>query len=124
MSETRICLSTDVLIDFFLGKEPIIKKIKFYSNEQLYITSLTLFEIRSVAEKQEILSEFLNFVSVLNFDEQSGECAARILRKDMTQGINRSINTILTAAICISNNAFLFTKDRSSVEGIKELKLV
>lgn len=124
MNETKICLSPEVVFDFLTGDEATLQKIKLYSNEDLCITSLTLFEIRSVVEKQETVSEFLNFITILDFDVQAAEGAARIIREDLHHSISRSTKCAINAAICISHNAFLFTKDRAGFEGIRGLKLV
>ncbi len=124
MVETKICLAPEVVFDFLTGDEATVQKIKLYSNEELCITSLTLFEIRSVVEKQEAVSEFLNFLSILDLDVQAAETAARIIREDLHHGNSRSTKATLNAAICLSNNTLLFTKDRASCEGIRGLKLV
>lgn len=124
MAGTKICLATEVVFDFLTGDEPTLQKIKMYSTEELCITSLTLFELRCVVERQGTVSEFLNYISILDFDSQSAEVAARIIHEDLHYGNQRPTKSAINAAICISNNAFLFTKDRASVEGIRGLKLV
>lgn len=124
MASTKICLATEVVFDFLTGDEPTLQKIKLYSTEDLCITALTLFELRCVVEKQNSVSEFLNFVSILDFDAQSAEVAARIIREDLRNNKVRNTKSTINAAICISNNALLFTKDRASFEAIRGLKLV
>lgn len=124
MAETKICLSSEVVFDFLVGDEATVQKVKLYSNEELCITALTLFELRCVVEKQEAVSEFLNFVSVLDFDTQAAEISARIVREDLHNGVNRATKNTINAGICISHGALLFTKDRAGFEGIRTLKLV
>ena len=124
MAGTKICLATEVVFDFLTGDEPTLQKIKLYSTEDLCVTSLTLFELRSVVEKQDSVSEFLNYLSILDFDSPSAEVAARIIREDLHHSNIRNTKSTINAAICISNNAFLFTKDRASFEGVRGLKLV
>ncbi len=124
MAEIKICLSPEVVFDFLTGDDATIQKIKLYSNEDLCITSLTLFEIRSVVEKQEAVSEFLSFISILDFDAQAAETAARIIREDLHHGMSRSTKNTINAAICIANSAFLFTKERMGFDGVRGLKLV
>ncbi len=124
MVETKICLAPEVVFDFLTGEESTVQKVKLYSHEDLCITSLTLFEIRSVVEKQDAVSEFLNFVSIMDFDSKAAETASRIIREDLHNGISRGTKNVINAAICVSNNAFLFTKDRAGFESIRGLKLV
>lgn len=124
MNETKICLSPEVVFSFLTGDEATVQKIKLYSNEDLCITALTLFEIRSVVDKQDVVSEFLNFITILDLDVKGAEAAARIIREDLHNSNNRSTKSAINAAICISNNALLFAKDRASYEGIRGLKLV
>ncbi len=124
MMDTKICISTEVIFDFFIGEETAIQKIKFYSNENLCLTSFTLFELRCVVEKQEVISELLGYFSILDFDSRAAEIAARIIRDDLHRSASRNTKTVINAATCISNNSLLFTKDRASFEGIRDLKLV
>lgn len=124
MTETKMCLASEVVLDFFIGGEATVQKVKLYSNEDLCISVLTFFELRSIIEKQEIVSEFLNFITILDFDVKAAETAANILRSDLHNGISRSTKDTINAAICISNNCLLFTKNRRDFEGIKALKFV
>ncbi len=124
MVGTKICLDSGVVFDFLTGEENAKQKIKLYSKEDLCITSITLFEIKSVVEKQEIISELMSFMTVLNFDENAAEIAAHILREDLHYGTTRGTKNIMNAAICIANDTLLFTKERKEFEGIKKLKLV
>lgn len=124
MIETKICLDSGVIFDFLVGEESTRQKIKFYSHESLCITSLTLFEIRSVVEKQEVVSELLGFFTVVGFDDSAAEAAAKIVREDLHHGNSRNTKSTLNAAVCIANDMLLFTKDRREFEGIRGLKLV
>lgn len=124
MVSTKICLATEVVIDFLKGDENTIQKIKLYSNEELFITVFTLFELRSLIKKKEVVSEFLNYVSVLPFDERASEIAVKILLDDKIHHIERNNYYIFNAAICIANDVLLFTKERAYYEGIKLLKFV
>lgn len=125
MASTKICLDTSVVFDFLTGEEATVQKIKLYSNEDLCITSLTLFELRSVVDKQETVSEFLNFLSnVLEFDGNAADVAARIIKDDLHHGASRNTKSTMNAAICMGHNVVLFTKERSEFEGIRGLKLV
>ncbi|MEW6528794.1 MAG: type II toxin-antitoxin system VapC family toxin [Candidatus Micrarchaeota archaeon] len=124
MMDTKICISTEVIFDFLIGEENAVQKIKLYSNEDLCMTSLTLFELRSVAEKQERISELLGYFTILDFDSHAAEIAAHIVRNDLHYGINRNTKSVINAAICITNNSLLFTKNRANFEGIKNIKLI
>ncbi|MFA5077340.1 MAG: type II toxin-antitoxin system VapC family toxin [Candidatus Micrarchaeia archaeon] len=124
MAGTKICLSSDVVFDFLTGDENTKQKIKMYSTEDMCITSLTLFELRCAVEKQDVVSEFLNYVSVMDLDTSASEAAARIIKEDLRHGNTRSTKSTLNAAMCIANNVLLFTKDRASFDGIRGLKLV
>lgn len=121
----RICLDTDVIIDFLCGDKTIVEKLRYYSDrEQICVTVFTLLQLQLAIKKAEVLNAFVANVTPFAFDKRSAVIASRIINELEEAGKRINIESVITAAICIENGAFLFTKNRSAFEGIKGLKLV
>ena len=122
----KICLDNEIVIDFLRGEKNSVEKLKYYADrEEICINTLTLLQLMSAIKKPDVANAFINSVTILEFDKKSAAIAARLVYDLREQGYNhKNIDSILTAAICMSNEAFLFTKDRKKYEGIKGLKLV
>ena len=122
----KICLDTEIAIDFLKGEAAAVEKLRYYADrEEICINTLTLVQLLSAIKKQEIANTLINSVTILDLDKKSANLAARLIQDSKENGHNhKHMDSIITAAICISNNAFLFTKDRKKFEGMKGLKLV
>lgn len=120
----KICLDTDIVLDFLKGTKSTVEKIKHYSEEEVCITTLSMFELLNITNKPEIIRQFTNSVNTLDFNENCSLIASRIVGTLRDQGIMPPIRNIFTASICIDNGAFLVTKDRRDYENIRGLKLV
>jgi predicted nucleic acid-binding protein len=121
----KICLDTDVVLDFLCGEKSVVEKLKYYTErDQICITSFTLLQLHSAIRKPEVINAFISNVTVLPFDKNCGLIASRLINELKEKGVRLNIESILTAAICIENNALLFTKNRMLFEGIKQLKFV
>ncbi|MBN2478088.1 type II toxin-antitoxin system VapC family toxin [Candidatus Micrarchaeota archaeon] len=120
----KICLDSSVILEFLRGEQTTVEKVKYYADEEICITSLSLFEITSIIKKVEIVKQFINNVTVLPFNENCGHIASRIYDNLREKNVPVKMNSVLTAATCIDNGAFLFTKSRKDYEKIRGLKLV
>jgi predicted nucleic acid-binding protein len=120
----KICISTEVMLDFLTGDENTGQKIRMYTNDVLCITAITLFELRCVVDTAGALAEVLPHFNVLDFDQKSVEEASKIFRDSVSSGIARDSRQAIVAGICIANDALYFTKDRTGFDGIRGLKLV
>ena len=121
----RICLETEVILDFLCGEKSAVEKIRYYTDrDQICITPFTLVQLNTVIKKPEVLNAFVSNVTILPFDKNSGLIASRLLNELREKGTKVNIESLLTAAICIENSALLFTKNRALFDGIKSLKFV
>ena len=121
----RICLDSDVALDFLKGERSIVEKLQYYANrEEVCIDALTAVELATIVKKSRVIDEFFNSVTILPFDRKSAQLTMRMINDLKETGHRPSMSSLHTASICMANNAFLFTKDRSKFEGIKGLRLV
>ncbi len=122
----KICLDSDVAFDFLRGEQNIVEKLKYYaSREEICINALTMIQLVAAIRKQDVAHAFVNSVTVLELNITAARIATQILQELKEKGYSsKNVDHVLTAAMCIANNAFLITKDRKKFEGIKGLKLV
>ena len=121
----KICLDTEVTIDFLRGEKATVEKLRNYvDREEICINSLTLFYLYKTIKKHDVVNTFAHNITILPFENDSATKAAEISQELKEKGIEKPNDIILTASICIVNSAFLFTKDRKRFDGIKGLKIV
>ncbi len=122
----KICLDFEAALDFLRGEPAIIDKMRYYADhEEICITSLTMMHLLEVVTKPDVVAGFSANVTVLPFDKKAAQVASKILNdmKDRGGGF-RITDSILTAAICMANDAFLFTRATGKFDGIKGLRKV
>lgn len=121
----KICLDSGIIIDFLEGRRATIEKLKYYiEKEEIVTTSLVMFEVLASVRSIAPVLRFMGNLEVLEFDGQSAELASKLYRDGVREGVRISARAIINAAVCIRNDAFLFTKKRGEYEGIKGLKVV
>jgi predicted nucleic acid-binding protein len=123
----KICLDFETALDFLRGDPATIEKLKYYADrEDICITSLTMMHLLEAVSKPDVVVAFASSVTVLPFDRKAAQVASRILNeiKDRGDGGHRMTDIVLTAAICMANDAFLFSRSAAKFEGIKGLRKV
>jgi predicted nucleic acid-binding protein len=126
----KICLDFETAFDFLRGDLSVAVKLRNYaSSEEICITSFAMAQLMMAITNTEAVRPFLNSVNVLPFDRNAAHIAANLARELQNAGDDQKrLDTIMTAAICISNKAHLFTRSPSSspsrYDGIKGLKKV
>lgn len=121
----KICLDSDIIIDFLEGRRATIEKLRYYiEKEEIVTTSVVMFEVLSSVKSIAPVLRFMEHLDILVFDKQSAELASKFYRDGIKEGVRTPARAIINAAICMRNDAFLFTKNRNEYEGIKGLKVV
>jgi len=122
----RICLDFETAVDFLRGDPATIEKLKYYADrEELCITSYTMMHLLETISKREVVVAFANSVTVLSFDKKAAQIASQINRDIQGKGeLPKMMESVLTAAICMANDAFLFSRSSWKFDGIKGLKRV
>jgi predicted nucleic acid-binding protein len=126
MDIEKICLDFEIAIDFLRGDQATIEKLKYYADrEEFCITSLTMLHLMETISKPDVIAAFAGNVTVLPFDKKAAQIASKIMNEFREKGETRKMDdSILTAAICMANDAFVFSKTPAKFEGIKGLKKV
>lgn len=126
-----VCLDTSFVIDFLKNNKEAVEKEKgFEKSEFITITAPVLTELirglgtkHSSKEEEEKINEFINSLNVLNLDKKSAILAGKLEIESAKMGGQIGIMDIMVAAICISNNEVLLTKNKKHFARIKELKI-
>lgn len=126
----KICLDFDIALDFLKGDKGTIEKLNYYADkEEICITSITLMHLLESVSRNDVVNAFAGSITVLPFDKKAAQFANKIaidLRERGDGG--RMSDSILTAAICMANDALLYYKQdfRSAAkfDGIKGLRKV
>jgi predicted nucleic acid-binding protein len=122
---TRICLDFDVMFDFLKGNRQTVEKIRHYvEHEELSITAVTFFELVSSIKKKGRVLRLLDSLTLLPFDKDAALRANRIYESMQKKSSEAGMRELVNAAICINNEALLYTKNRAPYEGIEGLKFI
>lgn len=123
----RICLDTDVILDFFKGEMKTVQKIKQYSQADLLcITSLSYFELLTVihgSPRWDVLG-VVEKMEMMNFDRKAAVRASKIYEHAIEEHLKLGMRELVIASVCMSNKALLLTGKRQPYEGIKGLNFV
>jgi predicted nucleic acid-binding protein len=122
----KICLDYEAALDFLRGELATLKKIKWYADrEDLCMNTFTMTHLMETVNKPEVINAFVNSVTVLPFDKKAADVFHRILIEARDRGSDlKTVDHLVTAAICMANDAFLFTRSPKNYDGIKGLRKV
>lgn len=122
--DKKVCLDTDVIIAILNGEERASKLIENIENNEIFISSINLFELLLRENNLEPIEEFRNKVKLFNFDELAARKASMIFKDLKTKGSLIDFRDIFIASSCITNNCQLATFNKKHFEKIKEIKII
>ncbi|ABZ95752.1 VapC-like nucleic acid-binding protein [Leptospira biflexa serovar Patoc strain 'Patoc 1 (Ames)'] len=123
--DTNICI-------YIINKKPenVYQKFKKISLDNIFISSITEFELRYGVQKsqkadknQKTLNEFLGYLNVINFDSESASVAGTIRTKLEKKGEIIGPYDLLIASQAIASDIILVTNNEKEYKRIKELKI-
>ena len=121
----RICLDYHTVLDFLRGDHAVVEKLNYYADrEDICISSLTLTRLLLTVRKQDVVSSFANSITILPIDRKTAMISSKIQKALVERKVELPQEAVLTAAVCIANDAFLYTKKPADFEGIKGLRRV
>ncbi len=119
-----IIADTDVLIDFLNGKPPGSDWVaQGMEQGDLWITSITRFEILSEKKPSKKAMELVSLIRTLPLDETAADEAAKIRRSLESKGQDIGMADSLIAGIALSNKASLITRNHKHFGRVEGLKL-
>jgi tRNA(fMet)-specific endonuclease VapC len=133
-SLARVCLDTDVLIDYLRKPSPEVRRVMecvFEKKLNACITSINAFEIWFGAylapEKAKLAhctEEFLSQMEVVDFDYESAVEAGRVLADLRKRGIPIEIRDLFVGCICKVSGMPLITRNLKHYKRIRGLKVL
>jgi predicted nucleic acid-binding protein len=127
-----ICADTDILIDYFRGREPGKSALfKWREKADIFITSITAFELllgANLSSKREMrlieVESLLDQHNILNFTRESAKKAAEKGAELREKGISIEIRDLFIASICLINKISILTMNKAHYERIKDLAVL
>jgi len=133
-SLTRVCLDTDILIDYMRKPSDATQRIMNAAlNRKLSIctTSINTFEILlgahlhpKPAQIIEDTEDFLNQLEIINFDYETSFEASRIMAHLRQRGQIIEIRDLFVACICKINNFLLVTRNLKHYKRVPGLRVM
>jgi len=128
MEKERLCIDTDVCVDFLRKKNPGFNLFtKVFNRYEPCITAITAFELylgHTKMKRRERIDDFINQFIILPFDLKASEVSAKIQSALDEKGEGIGIPDTLIAGICISNQVPLLTLNKKHFSRITGLKLI
>ena len=122
--EQKVCLDTDVVIAILNNEERAVKAVEKIGNGNVFITTITLFELLLRKTNLQAIEIFRNKVYVLDFNEEAARKASDIFKELQNKGRMTDIRDVFIASICIANGGSLSTFNKKHFEHIKEISLI
>ena len=122
--DQAVCLDTDVCIEIIKDTSNGEKVIELIKNKDVFISSISVFELYLRNFNLDKIDFFLEKISVLNFDTITVKKSSEIDKKLKEKGKILEIRDIFVAASCIVKSLELATFNIKHFESIKELKLL
>lgn len=125
--EALVIADTDVVIDFFSGIEPVASTVTdLILEDALSLTSITVFELYTGITGKKRLKQIDDLISILpvfSLKKNEAQTVARIYNDLKKIGKLIGNQDILIAAICITHDLHLLTRNTEHFSRISRLKL-
>jgi predicted nucleic acid-binding protein len=122
----KICLDFEAALDFLRGDPATIEKLMYYADrEEICITGMTLMHLYETVSRQDVVGAFAANVTILPFDKKAAQVATKLMNELREQGESVQItDSLMTAGVCMANDALIYYKTASKYARIKGLKKV
>lgn len=124
--DKRLCLDTDVCIEILKNSERIKKLFETESGSQIFVSTITIFELLLRKTNLNVVEDFLNLVNKLPVDENVARLASILFKDLKDKNTTIEIRDLFIAACTIANDCYLATfnkKDFSKIKGIRLIEI-
>ncbi len=122
--DKKICLDTDVCIGIINGKIDFKYIFDKFGAYDVYLTSITIFELFLRETNLEEISEFIQNFQVLNFDDTCAKKSSDIFKDLKRKGNLLEFRDVFTASTCMVHNCALLTLNEKHFKKISGLNLL
>ena len=119
----KICIDTDIIIAILKKDPQALQFIKRMTEKELYITTITVFELLLRSTHLDIVKEFIETLNILPFDTSASVKASEIYKELKEKGNLIDMRDIFIAATAITNHCTLATNNIKDFVRIKEVKV-
>jgi tRNA(fMet)-specific endonuclease VapC len=124
-------LDTCVVIDLVRGNQEIINQLKSKSPGNIYISTITEFELRFglvqnpslKSRSKEVVESFLSEANILPFRSEESQIAASLRYDLKLKGTPIGAYDVLIAATALTNDFILVTSNEKEFNRIEELQI-
>lgn len=120
---TKICLDTSIVIALLKKKENYESFLKSLEECELYISSITVFELFMRKSNLEDVGKLVSQIMILPFGETEAKKASELFKKQAKEGKTVDFRDLFIAATAINNNCKIFTLDNDDFGKIKDAML-
>ena len=119
----KICLDTDVCIGIIKGEPRAEKVSDLIGSGELFVASITIFELYLRKEKLQEIGDFLDGILVLDFDKDCAMKASDIQKELKSKGNIIELRDIFIASVAVNNKCILATFNKKHFSKINNLEL-
>jgi len=128
MEKERICIDTDLIIEYLRGRKPFADKLEeVIMKYECYLTSITTYELYLGQERmkqKQNLDGLIQHFKILPFDLNSAKMSAKIQNELKNKGEEIGLPDILIAGICLINRIPFLTNNYQHYSRINNLSLI
>ena len=107
-----VVLDTNVIIDYLIGKEEVVKEVNSYRKNDLSTTFVNEYELLKNASRK-IMEDVIQNLRLYHSNDLSAKVAAKAYKELKSSGKMMSDNDLLIFGICVANDEVLITQDKA-----------
>jgi len=107
-----VVLDTNVIIDYLIGKEDVVREINSYRKDELSTTFVNVYELLKNASRK-IMEDVIQNLRVYQSNELSAREAANAYHELRSIGKMMSDSDLMIFGICVANDEVLITQDKA-----------
>ena len=107
-----VVLDTNVIIDYLIGKEDVVREINSYRKDELSTTFVNVYELLKNATRK-IMEDVIQNLRVYQSNELSAREAANAYNELRSIGKMMSDSDLMIFGICVANDEVLITQDKA-----------
>ena len=119
-----VVLDTNVIIDYLIGKEDVVREVNSYRTNELCTTFVNEYELLKNASRK-IMEDVIQNIRVYHSNDLSARAAANAYQELKLSGKMMSDNDLLIFGICVANDEVLITQDKAfAYLGSRNIKIM
>ena len=107
-----VVLDTNVIIDYLIGKEDVVKEVNSYRKGDLSTTFVNQYELLKNTSRK-IMEDVIQNLRLYHSDDLSVRASAKAYQDLKSSGKMMSDNDLLIFGICVANDEVLITQDKA-----------